>query len=110
MKRFYIFLFLLILSVGCSKIPSVEQQEVLVMIVYPNPADSRINIHVRNDEMAAYLIQVFDPKADLIFEENVEAGNPKNSWSIDLTDRPKGSYQAILKKNGIVHSKKFLKI
>lgn len=106
----YFLVFLLFLCTSCSKIPAVEREEVLVFVPYPNPAGDQLEIHVENDEMSAYLIKVFNPKADQIFEENVQAGDPKHSFLIDLRDKPKGSYQIILKKNSVVYSKNFVKI
>jgi hypothetical protein len=109
-KQLYIFLCLVCTCVSCGKMPDVEQEETLVLIPYPNPANERINIHIENDKRSAYVVQVFDPKADLIFEESVKTGDSKNSFSIDLRETSKGSYHFILKMNSAVYTKKFLKI
>ncbi|TDE12111.1 T9SS type A sorting domain-containing protein [Dyadobacter psychrotolerans] len=110
MKQFSILLFLVMLLAGCSKIPSVEQEQIEVIIPYPNPSDNRVNLYVKNQEKVSYQIQVFNPKAKIIFEEDVPAGSVINSFSLDLSDHPKGSYQAIVKMNSVTYSQKFLKI
>lgn len=109
MKFLYCFL-LCVAILGCSKIPDPEPEGALVVMPYPSPADQRVNIHIENKELSAYLIQIFDPHADMIFEENVPAGDSKNSFSLDISGSAKGSYVVILKKNSIVYTKKFLKI
>ena len=108
--KFLYLLLLLFLFASCSKIPTVERDEVLVVVPYPNPVGEVLAIHVENDEMTAYLIRIFNPKADHIFEENVQAGDPKHSFQIDLRGKPKGRYQIILTKNSFTYSKNFVKI
>ncbi|MCE7044321.1 T9SS type A sorting domain-containing protein [Dyadobacter sp. CY312] len=109
MRFRYLFLSFILLA-ACSKIPTVDPEGVLVVIPYPSPTSSSLNIHVQNTELSAYLIQIFDPKANIVLEENVSAGDSKHSFSVDLSSSPKGSYVVVLKKNAVVYTKKFLKV
>lgn len=110
MKRLFIFLGLIYLNASCGKLPDVKSDEVLSVVPYPNPAADQVDLYVANDELSAYRMQVFDPNAKLIFEVSVNAGDPKNTFRLDLKTAPKGSYQLVFEKNSTTYYKKFIKI
>lgn len=110
MKIRAILLFLICVCMACGQLPDVHEEPILVLIPHPNPTGDRFNIHVQNTNKSAFVIQVFDPRATLFFDEKVDAGSPTNSFSLDLKDKQKGSYHIVLKKDSFVYTKKFIKI
>lgn len=96
MKQLILSFFLLLIFAGC-KAPDPNPEQVTAIIVYPNPAETLVSIHVRNPTLEAYQIQVFDPSAKLIIEQKIEAGDTTHNFTINLSDHKKGKYHVVFK-------------
>ena len=107
MKYLYI-LFFATLFWGCNNPPEVDPDPVITLVPYPNPAGKRIYIHVENDELSPFTLQIFDPEGRIIFERNVPEGNPTHSFYLEPAQFGTGAFHAVLRKNGSVYTKKFM--
>jgi len=75
-------------------------------VIYPNPANKRLNINFSGMEVSGYLVTISDMLGRQVLS-NLEI-NIDNS--IDVSNLDKGIYNvSILSKNGVLSNKKFIK-
>ncbi|GGM94197.1 hypothetical protein GCM10010967_29250 [Dyadobacter beijingensis] len=107
MKYLYAFLFASLLW-SCNNPPEIEPEPALTLVVYPNPTAERVRIHVENDALHEFTLQIFDTDGEAVFEQYVPGGNPANSFDFDPTPFGTGAFHAVLRMNGSVYTKKFM--
>lgn len=76
--------------------------------VYPSPAVNYAHIEVRHLDNSPFVLKVFDPKGELMLDEQGIQGF--KTFNLDLSGRPKGKYQVILKTDQLVSTQVLLKI
>ena len=85
---------------GCNDKPEVEPATTFDLTVYPNPATQYAIIAVRNQNNKSFTLKVFDTTGDLLLNETGNQG--PQDFMLQLSDKPKGKYQVILKTDKAV--------
>jgi hypothetical protein len=77
--------------------------------IFPNPAVDGVYVDIQNESNnATFSLKVFDPNAINIFDVEGKLNNQK--FTIDLSNKPDGTYNVILQKEGSTYIQKFVKL
>ena len=103
--------FILFFTTGCSKKEKTEISNTadLQLFIYPNPVSTEVRILVRYNRSQPGLLKVFDSKAEIVGELNIEPNAGTKNFVFNLADKPTGLYQAILESGNEFIKKSFLK-
>lgn len=97
-----------LLSEGCNNKPEVKPAPGISFSIAPNPATDAAYVYGTNPSSQPYVLQIYDTKGKKIAEQNFGTGT--FTYSLPLSDQPKGNYQIILKTPAGAFTKKLIKI
>jgi photosystem II stability/assembly factor-like uncharacterized protein len=81
-----------------DKTTSIEDNELSKSItLYPNPSQGKFEISLQALSLGSWQMQIMDVNGRLVYTQTIEKHTSTNSFSVDLTNQPKGQY--ILKLN-----------
>lgn len=108
MKTLFSFLLtILLFSAGCNNPPDVQPTNNQIS-VYPNPTTDAFYIRITNPSNLPCTIQVFGTNGDsLLTDENNES---EPAYSVDVSDKPKGTYEVIVKQGNVKTTQRIIKI
>jgi hypothetical protein len=103
--------FILFFTTGCSKKEKTEISNTtdLQLSIYPNPVSTEVRISIRYNRSHPGLLKVFDSKAEIAGEFNIEPNAGVKNFALNLADKPTGLYQVILESGNEFIKKSFLK-
>lgn len=107
MKYLYALLFTT-LCWSCNNPPEIDSDPAITLLVYPNPTSERVWIHVENNALSEFTLQIFDTNGKSVFEKHVPAGDPTESFNFDPSQSGTGAFHAVLQMRGSVYTKKFM--
>lgn len=100
-------LFVLLFVVACNQDPEIEPHVNDLLLVYPNPADTRVNISFSNPGSHPFTLLVFGADGEILFGKNESVTAP--NYQLDLSGEPSGTYQAVLEIDNATITRKFLR-
>jgi PBP1b-binding outer membrane lipoprotein LpoB len=92
---------------GCNTPPDIVPTTSAIS-VYPNPAQDVAYIMLDNTTNEAAELNVFDPKGNLILQQDILSETYKTMLRLQQT--PKGTYHIVFKRSGSTVTKRFVKL
>ena len=108
MKSAPLILVVFLLTVqACNDKPEYAP-ETIKLYVFPNPATDLVSIRFMNSEGAPYVIKIFNPDGELIFEKNESLSEP--IYNANISTEAEGTYHVVLDRNNTTSVTRFIKI
>lgn len=83
------------------------QEQLSSIIISPNPVTNQVNIQFKSNALGNLEISVSDMSGRLILkEDNLNVNEGMNTFSLDLSDHPKGIYNCTFKFNNVLSASK----
>jgi hypothetical protein len=81
-----------------------ELGQSLELFVFPNPARNEVNLHIESANNGLFQVSIVDVTGKEVYKREGQS----NSEDIQVSNLAKGVYTAIVNKDGVVLTKKFV--
>jgi len=93
---------------GCNDKPEVQPTNTFDLQVYPNPVIDKAFISVRTQNTSSFTLKAFGTSGELLLDEI--GIQDQQQFILNLSDKPKGKYQVILKTDKSNFTKTVIKL